>query len=113
MGKVIRGQRKGSGGIFTANTKHRKGASKMRKNDITEKKKRIRGTITKIIHDPGRGAPLAVIRFKNPIKYGKETITIAAAEGTYSGQYMFAGSTAPLAIGNILPVGKMPEGEYA
>lgn len=35
---------------------------------------------------------------------------MAAAEGVYTGQYMYAGKTAPLFVGNILPVGKMPEG---
>ena len=71
MGKVIRGQRKGYGSVFRAHTHHRKGASKMRKRDITERHKRIKGVIRKIIHDPGRGAPLAVIDYKNPIKYNK------------------------------------------
>jgi len=110
MGKVIRGQRKGYGGVFRAHTHLRKGASKMRKRDITERHKRIKGVVRKIIHDPGRGAPLAIIEYKNPIKYGREKVTIACAEGVYTGQYMYSGKTAPLYIGNILPVGQMPEG---
>lgn len=68
MGKVIRGQRKGYGSVFRAHTHLRKGASKMRRRDITERHKRIKGVIRKIIHDPGRGAPLAIIEYKNPIK---------------------------------------------
>ena len=68
MGKVIRGQRKGYGSVFRAHTRLRKGKSRMRPRDITERHKRIKGVVRKIIHDPGRGAPLAIIEYKNPIK---------------------------------------------
>ena len=74
MGKTIRGCRKGKGTVFRAHTHHRKGASKMRKYDITERHKQIKGVIKKIIHDPGRGAPLAVVEYKNPIKFNKNYI---------------------------------------
>lgn len=37
MGRVIRVQRKGAGSIFTANTKHRKGAAKLRHLDFAER----------------------------------------------------------------------------
>ncbi|ETO32104.1 hypothetical protein RFI_05012 [Reticulomyxa filosa] len=53
---------------------------------------------------------MALIQFKNPIKYRKQAITIAAPEGMYTGQYVRCGKRAPLAVGNILPVGKCPEG---
>ena len=43
-------------------------------------------------------------------RYKKERITIAIAEGVYTGQYLYCGKTAPLYTGNILPVGSMPEG---
>jgi large subunit ribosomal protein L8e len=110
MGKTIRGCRKGDGSVFRAHTHKRKGASRLRKRDITERHSSIKGVIKQIVHDPGRGAPMAVIEFKNPIKYGKEKITIAAPEGLYTGQYMYCGIKAPLYVGNVLPVGKMPEG---
>uniref|UniRef100_A0A094ZEW3 Large ribosomal subunit protein uL2 n=1 Tax=Schistosoma haematobium TaxID=6185 RepID=A0A094ZEW3_SCHHA len=73
MGRVIRSQRKGAGGVFKAHTKHRKGAARLRPNDFAERHGYIRGVVKEIIHDPGRGAPLAK-------------------------------------IGNILPIGAMPEG---
>jgi len=82
----------------------------MRKCDITEKRSRIKGVVSKIMHDPGRGAPMALIEFKCPIQYKKEKITIAIAEGVYTGQYLYCGKKAPLYVGNILPVGEMPEG---
>jgi len=110
MGKVIRGQRKGYGHGFKARTHKRKGASGMRRRDITERHARIKGVVRKIVHDPGRGAPMAIVEFKCPIKYKREKIQIACAEGVYTGQYMYCGKTAPLYVGNIKPVGSMPEG---
>lgn len=68
MGKVIRGQRKGYGHGFKARTHKRKGASGMRRRDITERHARIKGVVRKIVHDPGRGAPMAIVEFKCPIK---------------------------------------------
>eukprot|EP00485_Elphidium_margaritaceum_P002561 CAMPEP_0202693230 /NCGR_PEP_ID=MMETSP1385-20130828/7403_1 /ASSEMBLY_ACC=CAM_ASM_000861 /TAXON_ID=933848 /ORGANISM="Elphidium margaritaceum" /LENGTH=205 /DNA_ID=CAMNT_0049348883 /DNA_START=227 /DNA_END=844 /DNA_ORIENTATION=- len=62
------------------------------------------------MHDPGRGAPLAIVEYKNPIKFRRQKVTIAAPEGVYTGQYLQCGAKAPLFVGNILPVGKMPEG---
>jgi large subunit ribosomal protein L8e len=37
MGRVIRAQRKGAGGIFTSHTTHRKGAAKFRVLDYAER----------------------------------------------------------------------------
>lgn len=61
MGRVIRAQRKGPGGIFKAHTKHRKGAAKHRVLDFAERHGYVRGLVKEIIHDPGRGAPLAKV----------------------------------------------------
>jgi hypothetical protein len=36
-----------------------------------------------------------------------------AAEGTYTGQFVYCGKKAQLVVGNILPVGQMPEGGAA
>merc|ERR1719247_1438029 len=35
---------------------------------------------------------------------------MVAVEGMHTGQFIYAGKNAQLAIGNIMPVGKMPEG---
>merc|ERR1712110_238960 len=60
MGRVIRAQRKGAGSVFKSHTKHRKGAPKLRPVDFSERNGYIKGVVKDIIHDPGRGAPLAV-----------------------------------------------------
>ena len=45
MGRVIRSQRKGPGSVFTANTKNRKGAAKLRAVDFAERHGYIKGVV--------------------------------------------------------------------
>ncbi len=104
-------QRKGAaGGVFKAHTKRRKGAAKLRSLDFAERRGYIQGIVKEIIHDPGRGAPLARVQFRNPYKFKVDKELMVAAEGMYSGQFVYHGKKADLAIGNVLPVGEMPEG---
>merc|ERR1712158_32292 len=70
----------------------------------------IKGVVKDIIHDPGRGAPLAKVCFRDPYRYKLRTETLVASEGMYTGQFIYAGKKANLLVGNILPVGSMPEG---
>lgn len=62
MGRVIRTQRKGRGGIFKSHNTHRKGPAKHRTLDAAERNHYIKGVVSEVIHDPGRGAPLARVR---------------------------------------------------
>jgi len=110
MGRPLRAQRKGAGGIFKSHNKHRKGAAKFRINDYSEKHGYVKGVVKTIIHDPGRGAPLAKVAFKHPYKFRQVTENFIAVEGLYSGQFIYSGKKASLKIGNVLPVGQMPEG---
>jgi large subunit ribosomal protein L8e len=110
MGRVIRAQRKGAGSVFVAHTKHRKGAPKLRHLDYAEKHGYIKGVVREIIHDPGRGAPLALVNFRDPYRFKTRKELFIAAEGMYTGQFVYCGKKANLQIGNIMPVGTMPEG---
>ncbi|KAJ1723717.1 60S ribosomal protein L2 [Coemansia erecta] len=110
MGRVIRSQRKGAGSIFTSRTHRRKGAAKLRSIDFSERNGYIRGLVKEIIHDPGRGAPLAKVQFRDPYRFKTHTELFIATEGTYTGQFIYCGKNAQLAVGNVLPVGQMPEG---
>ena len=65
MGRVIRAQRKGSSANFKSHTFHRKGAAKLRSIDFAERHGFIKGVVREIVHDPGRGAPLAVVAFRD------------------------------------------------
>ena len=104
------GQRKGAGSVFRSHTKLRKGAAKMKTLDYADRKGYTKGTVKKIIHEPGRGAPLAEIHFQNPYKLKTDKFLYVAVEGMYSGQFIYSGAKAKLAIGNVLPLRAMPEG---
>ncbi|TNJ26385.1 Ribosomal protein L8 [Giardia muris] len=112
MGRRIRVQRKGAGTVFRAHTCKRQGAAKHRIHDYTERTGVVRGVVKEIVHDRGRGAPLARVQFPSLRSEGKVTNMFIAAEGMYSGQEVFSGKDASLCIGNILPLGKVPEGTY-
>lgn len=64
MGRVIRAQRKGAGSVFKSHNTHRKGPAKHRVLDSAERNGYIKGTVQEILHDPGRGAPLARVRLQ-------------------------------------------------
>jgi len=110
MGRVIRAQRKGPGGIFKSHTRLRKGAAKLRNLDFAERNGYVRGVVKEIIHDPGRGAPLARVQFRDPYRYKMRSETFIATEGMHTGQFIFAGKKAVLSVGNVLPLSVMPEG---
>ncbi|XP_063429995.1 large ribosomal subunit protein uL2-like [Mytilus trossulus] len=110
MGRVIRSQRKGPGSVFKARTRNKKGRAAFRPVDFAERHGYIKGCIRDIIHDSGRGAPLAKVVFRDPYRFKQRMETFVAAEGMYTGQFVYCGKKASLQIGNILPVGVMPEG---
>jgi len=105
MGKKIRVQRRGRGSpTFRASTHKRVAKAKypLQKDDT---KGVIKGKIEKIVHDPGRGSPLALLKFET----GEKGYTIIS-EGVAQGQQIQMGNEALIEIGNILPIGKIPEG---
>lgn len=85
----------------------------MRNLDYAERHGYLRGIVRKIVHDAGRGAPLARVAFRDPYKYKLREETFIANEGIYTGQFVYAGKKASLNIGNILPLSSMPEGTIA
>ena len=93
-----------------AHTRLNKAPAKFRTLDYAERHGYIRGVVKDIIHDPGRGAPLLQVTFRNPYKYQHRTETFIANEGMYTGQFIYAGKNANLTVGNILPLGSVPEG---
>jgi large subunit ribosomal protein L8e len=78
--------------------------------DYSERNGFMRGTVKDIVHDPGRGAPLALVQFRHPYKYKRVNEIFVAPEGMFTGQAIYCGKKAQLAIGNVLPLGKVPEG---
>ena len=98
MGRVIRSQRKGAGSIFRAKVKHRKGAAKLRSLDYAERHGYIKGVVKDIIHDPGRGAPLAVVVFRDPYKFRLKKEMFIATEGMHTGQFVYCGKKGMILI---------------
>jgi len=109
MGRVIRNQRK-SGGIFKAHTASRIAPAKLRNLDFSEKHGYVRGLVKEIVHEPGRGAPLARVVFRDPYRYKLRTETFIATEGLSTGSFVYCGKKASLAVGNVLPLSSLPEG---
>jgi len=72
---------------------------------VTDAAGRVDGTVVDIMHDPGRGSPLALVQFSD----GK-SCSLSAPEGILVSQTISRGAESPPEIGNILPVGKIPEG---
>ncbi|XVF14709.1 hypothetical protein REPUB_Repub09cG0084800 [Reevesia pubescens] len=110
MGRVIRDQRKGAGSVFKAHTHHRKGPAYFRSLDFGERNGYLKGVVTEVIHDSGRGAPLAGVVFRHLFRYKKQKELFVAAECMYTGQFVYCGKKATLMVGNVLPVRSIPEG---
>lgn len=102
MGKRILVQRRGRGSpTFKARSHKRAGEigyEKLTSGD-TE------GRIVDIVHNPGGGAPLALIETVRGIRF-----FIAAPEGAFVGQKVEIGEHAAPTIGNILPLKSVPDG---
>jgi len=108
MGKRIRVQRRGRGGSTYRASTHKRVAPAKYPIGITLKESfeaSINGVIKELVHDPGRGSPLAFVRFEN----GEICYTVTP-EGVFEGQQISLGGKAPAEVGNILPLGKIPEG---
>lgn len=108
MGKRIRVQRRGRGGSTYRSSTHKRVAPARYPPAITPKESfesSISGVVEALVHDPGRGSPLAFVKFEN----GTSCYTVTP-EGTFQGQQIALGGKASAEIGNIIPLGKIPEG---
>ncbi|UCD26397.1 MAG: 50S ribosomal protein L2, partial [Candidatus Bathyarchaeota archaeon] len=106
VGKRIRVQRRGRGSsTFRAATHKRVAPARYPTTSKEEREGVIRGQLTEILHDPGRGSPLASIKLETG-----ETYYTVVPEGVYKGQSTQIGAKASVEIGNVLPLGKVPEG---
>eukprot|EP00355_Strombidium_rassoulzadegani_P002776 CAMPEP_0168607446 /NCGR_PEP_ID=MMETSP0449_2-20121227/47_1 /TAXON_ID=1082188 /ORGANISM="Strombidium rassoulzadegani, Strain ras09" /LENGTH=257 /DNA_ID=CAMNT_0008647263 /DNA_START=32 /DNA_END=805 /DNA_ORIENTATION=+ len=110
MGRCIRAQRHGGSLIFASHKTHKVAPARFRTLDFAERQGYIKGVVKDIIHDPGRGAPLAKVVFRDAYRFKQRIEYFVAVEGMYTGQYVYAGAKASLSVGNILPVNLLPEG---
>ena len=98
MGKVIKNCRKGKGSVYRSFTCGRAGAVSFKRLDYAERNGYTKGVVREIIHDKGRGAPLARVQFKDAYRYKKVDTLVAAVEGLYSGQFIYAGQRGNISI---------------
>jgi large subunit ribosomal protein L8e len=90
---VTAAQRKGNPkSIYKTHSMHRVAPAAFRTNDFAERHGFIKGVVRAIVHDPGRGAPLAKVQFRDPYRYRVNTEYFIAAEGMYTGQYVYCGN---------------------
>ncbi|MGD2066836.1 MAG: 50S ribosomal protein L2 [Candidatus Bathyarchaeota archaeon] len=106
MGKRIRVQRRGRGSsTFRASTHKRVAPVKYPPMSATQQEGVINGEVKSIVHDPGRGSPMVSVKLETG-----ETYYSVVPEGVYEGQPTQIGDEAAVEIGNVLPLGKIPEG---
>ena len=106
MGKRIRVQRRGRGGsVFRAHVYRRIAPAVYPPLMAADMTGRVDGTVVDIMHEPGRGSPLALVEFSD----GK-SCCLSVPEGIVVTQTISRGAQSPPEIGNILPIGKVPEG---
>jgi len=99
-------QRRGRGSkTFQAST-HKRVAPAKYPNPPKEKLENVvKGQVLRLLHDPGRGSPLAHIELE-----GNETFYSVVPEGVHEGQIVELGDKASVKNGNIMPLGRIPEG---
>jgi len=106
MGKRIRVQRRGRGSSTFRSSSHKRVAPAHYPTMSKEGREGvIQGQISDFLHEPGRGSPLASVRLETG-----ETFYTVVPEGVYEGQPTQIGSKASIDVGNILPLGSIPEG---
>ena len=107
MGKRIRVQRRGRGGsTFRATTQKRVAPARYPPTTkLKEFDSSFNCVIEELVHDPGRGTPLGLIRSEDG-----QTFFTVVPEGVYEGKQIQIGGRAAVDVGNIMPVGKIPEG---
>lgn len=106
MGKRLLVQRRGRGGsVFRSPSWIRVGEAKYPPICEEEVEGKLVGRVKDLLHDPGRGVPLALIELKN----GRSFLTVAS-EGLTVGQEIEMGSRVSPKVGNIIPLKFIPEG---
>lgn len=102
MGKRTRAQRAGRGTpTYRARSTKKRGEVELPRPSEGKAKARV----VDILHDPGRSAPVARIRYAD-----EEERLILAPEGIKVGDELECGISASISPGNTLPLSEIPEG---
>ncbi|MHA1282809.1 MAG: 50S ribosomal protein L2 [Promethearchaeota archaeon] len=104
MGKRILAQRKGRGNLWARSPSHRHiGAVKYRPLGKDEESRKFK--VIDLLHSPGRGAPVAKIRYED----GTKDLWLPP-EGVFVGDEFVQAKKGKIEIGNILPLKEIPLG---
>ena len=107
MGKRILVQRKGHGNLWARSPSHRH-IGKIRYRSFKKNEKAFTFKVIELLHSPGRGTPVAKIRYED----GQKGLWLPP-EGIYEGEEFIQSKTGygqDVKVGNILPLKKMPIG---
>ncbi len=106
MGKRIRVRRRGRAGpTFQASTHKRVAPARYPPISDQQLESAVEGRVEKILHEPGRGSPLAKIKLQTNQDYH-----FIIPEGISEGQKISIGNQAPIEVGNVLPLKNIPDG---
>jgi len=107
MGKRILVQRKGRGNLWARSPSHRH-VGEVKYRPFIKNEREFKFKVIDLVHAPGRGAPIAKIQYDDQTKG-----LWLPPEGVYIGQEFIQHKTGygqEVAVGNILPLKKMPLG---
>ncbi len=105
MGKRILVQRKGRGNLWARSPSHRH-VGQVKYRPFREGEDYIKFKVIEFIHAPGRGAPVAVIRYDD----NAERDLWLAPEGIYEGDEFIQAKEGRIEVGNVLPLKIIPLG---
>ena len=104
MGKRILAQRKGQGNLWARSPSHRH-IGKVKYRPFKQDEDEIKFKVVELLHSPGRGAPVATIRYEDEIRG-----LWLPPEGVFEGEEFIQAKQGPITVGNILPLKELPIG---
>jgi large subunit ribosomal protein L2 len=104
MGKRILVQRKGRGNLWARSPSHRH-VGEVKYRSFKEGEDQFKFKVIELVHAPGRGAPVARIKYKDDTKG-----LWLPPEGIYEGDEFIQAKTGEIEVGNILPLKEIPLG---
>ncbi|MEM0093534.1 MAG: 50S ribosomal protein L2 [Thermofilum sp.] len=107
MGKRLLVQRRGRGSSVFRNPGWKKVAPARYPTYNAEefRSKVLTGVVEELVHEPGRGVPLAIVKLENGVRFA-----MIPPEGLAVGQRIYYGASAPTVLGSIVAIGNVPEG---
>ena len=104
MGKRILAQRKGYGHLWARSPSHRH-VGKVKYRPFKQGETELKFKVIDLLHSPGRGAPVAKIRYEDGIKN-----LWLPPEGIFIGDEFIQAKQGKVDVGNILPLKEIPLG---